>query len=178
VLLHFGRSSSFYAFPQLIPRLTRPPSLPPSLPPSSPSSSTGLQGDEGLSKTDLGVVSSSFTVTYGASKFAGSVITGREGGREEGREGRHEEGNGDSCSHQFSVLICTTPSYSSSIFLPSYYLDHVSCRALFSLGLVLTGVLCFIFSLSSDLPRLCLLWSLHGVVQVVREGGREGGVEE
>ncbi|GAB5037424.1 regulatory protein uhpc [Nannochloropsis oceanica] len=78
----------------------------------------GLQGDEGLSKTDLGVVSSSFTVTYGASKFAGSVIT-----------------------------------------------DHVSCRALFSLGLVLTGVLCLIFSLSSELPRLCLLWSLHGVVQ-------------
>ena len=68
-----------------------PPSpFPPSLP-SFPSSSTGLQGDEGLSKTDLGVVSSSFTVTYGASKFAGSVITGREGGREGGREDTKKE---------------------------------------------------------------------------------------
>jgi hypothetical protein len=59
----------------------------------------GLQGGEGLTKTDLGVVSSSFTVTYGVSKFAGSVITGRkgrrgrrEGGREGLKEGRTEGG--------------------------------------------------------------------------------------
>lgn len=42
----------------------------------------GLQQGPGegglrLSKTDLGLVSSSFTAMYGASKFAGSVITGR-----------------------------------------------------------------------------------------------------
>ena len=64
------------------------------------------------------------------------------------------------------------------IFRPSAFYsdpDHVSCRALFSLGLVLTGVLCFIFSLSSELPRLCLLWSLHGVVQVGSEGGGKEG---
>jgi len=52
----------------------------------------GLQGGEGLTKTDLGVVSSSFTVTYGASKFAGSVITGRKGRRAGGRVGRREGG--------------------------------------------------------------------------------------
>lgn len=34
------------------------------------------EGGLRLSKTDLGLVSSSFTAMYGASKFAGSVITG------------------------------------------------------------------------------------------------------
>lgn len=36
----------------------------------------GLSSELGLSKTDLGLVSSSFTAAYGVAKFAGSVITG------------------------------------------------------------------------------------------------------
>jgi len=121
------------------------------------------------------VVSSSFTVTYGASKFAGSVITGREKMREGGKEGGVEGGAEGERERRGVHSRPTISSFSLfEIFL--FNSDHVSCRALFSLGLVLTGVLCLIFSLSSELPRLCLLWSLHGVVQV--GGGGESGEKE
>lgn len=142
------------------------------------------EGGLRLSKTDLGLVSSSFTAMYGASKFAGSVITGG-----------HEDnsvvvccGNGRQTppldDHIVVQKQCLLYGQSRETARNLYYhklththfthtakthADHVSCRALFSLGLVLTGVLCFVFSLSNDLPRLCLLWSVHGIVQVAMD---------
>jgi hypothetical protein len=137
----------------------------------------GLQQGRGegglrLSKTDLGLVSSSFTAMYGASKFAGSVITGAYvpvsaclPARSDRTTESHRVHNQLHQPEHGSGTGPPWPLYHTFPFTHNIP-DHVSCRALFSLGLVLTGVLCFVFSLSDDLPRLCLLWSLHGVVQV------------
>lgn len=86
---------------------------------SFPSSIPNLIADNGLSKDDVGAISSSFAVAYGFSKFFNSLLS-----------------------------------------------DHVSARKMFSMGLVLSGLGCLLFPVSTySVPLSATLWFMEGVIQ-------------
>lgn len=86
---------------------------------SFPSSIPNLIADNGLSKDDVGAISSSFAVAYGFSKFFNSLLS-----------------------------------------------DHISARKMFSMGLVLSGLGCLLFPVSTySVPISATLWFVEGVIQ-------------
>ena len=87
---------------------------------SFPSSTPNLTAEAGLGKDDLGIIASSFALSYGFSKFFNSLLS-----------------------------------------------DHVSARKMFSAGLVLSGLGCFLFpgSLDQGVPISAALWFAEGAIQ-------------
>lgn len=86
---------------------------------SFPASIPNLIADNGLSKDDIGTISSSFAAAYGFSKFLNSILS-----------------------------------------------DHVSARKMFSVGLLLSGLGCFVFPFSAhSVPVSASVWFVEGLIQ-------------
>lgn len=86
---------------------------------SFPASIPNLIADNGLSKDDIGTISSSFAAAYGFSKFFNSILS-----------------------------------------------DHVSARKMFSVGLLLSGLGCFVFPFSAhSVPLSASVWFVEGIIQ-------------
>ena len=92
-----------------------------SLPVAMPFLLSNSSAGPGLTNVELGMLSSSFSIAYGLSKFFGGVLS-----------------------------------------------DFVSCRALFTGGLLLAGICNALFAMpSSNFALLCFCWGMNGAVQGV-----------
>ena len=63
------------------------------------------------------------------------------------------------------IASCFASSYGTSKFFSSILSDHVSSKKLFSLGLVLSGIGCIVFSLTKSVLVCCVVWFTVGIVQ-------------